>query len=112
MPRIPTPYEEQIRDSAYRQGMRDGRNNMRDAFTRDLARDLLLAEVRRNGVDFHDLGEAGKLAFQMADEFSRNMAAKIDAKEAADAAAANEAQCAAIAAEEAADKAERAHTRH
>ena len=63
MPRIPTPYEEQIRDSAYRQGLRDGRNNMRDAFTRDLARDLLLAEVRRNGIYFHDLGEAGKLAF-------------------------------------------------
>ena len=112
MPRIPTPYEEQIRDSAYRQGMRDGRNNMRDAFTRDLARDLLLAEVRRNGIYFHDLGEAGKVAFITADEFTRNMAAKLDAKEAEDAAAANAAHHAAIAAEEAADKAERAHTRH
>ena len=92
MPRIPTPYEEQIRDSAYRQGLRDGRNNMRDAFTRDLARDLLLAEVRRNGLD-SGAAIPGKLAFVVADEFSRNMAAKLDAREAADAAAANEAQC-------------------
>ena len=111
MPRIPTPYEEQIRDSAYRQGLRDGRNNMRDAFTRDLARDLLLAEVRRNGMHAGS-PIPGKIAFIMADEFSRNMTAKLDAREAEDAAAANAAHHAAIAAEEAADKAERAHTHH
>ena len=84
---------------------------MRDAFTRDLARDLLVAEVRRNGMNS---GSAipGQIAFIVADEFSRNMAAKLDAREAEDAAAANAAHHAAIAAEEAADKAERAHTRH
>ena len=50
----------------------------------------------------------------MADEFTRNMAAKIDAREAADAAAANAAQRSAppLLLRKQTDKAERAHTRH
>ena len=79
--------------------------------SRDLARDLLVAEVRRNGLD-SGAAIPGKIAFIMADEFTRNMAVKLDAREAEDAAAANAAHHAAIAAEEAADKAERAHTHH